>query len=76
MNYCETYLKKYYDNFNFFDIDCHDKRIREVNMRIKKCLKCKGLNTCIMHPNFWLEGESVRFAENEKLKALEVSENA
>ena len=71
MRYCETYLKKYFDNFKFFDIDCTDKRIREVAMRIKRCLKCKGFEKCKMHPDFWFEGERIRFAENERLLALE-----
>ncbi len=71
MRYCETYLKKYFDNFKFFDIDCTDKRIREVAMRIKRCLKCKGFEKCKMHPDFWFEGERQRFAENERLLALE-----
>ena len=71
MKYCESYLKKYFDNFKFFDIDCTDKRIREVSMRIKRCLKCKGFEKCKMHPEFWFEGERIRFAENERLLALE-----
>ena len=71
MKYCESYLKKYFDNFKFFDIDCTDKRIREVAMRIKRCLKCKGFEKCKMHPDFWFEGERIRFAENERLLALE-----
>ena len=71
MKYFELYLKKYFDNFKFFDIDCTDKRIREVAMRIKRCLKCKGFEKCKMHPEFWFEGERLRFAENERLLALE-----
>ena len=71
MQYCESYLKKYYDDFKFFDMECSDARIRETNMRIKRCLRCFGLEACKMHPNFWLEGEDERKRENEALKKLE-----
>ncbi len=71
LEYCESYLEKYHDDFNFFDMECSDKRIRETNMRIKRCLKCPGREQCKMHPEFWLEGESARRAEDIKLRKLE-----
>ncbi len=67
MEYCESYLKKYYDDFKCFDMECEDKRIRETNMRIKRCLRCPGRPNCRMNPTFWLEGEEERKQENEKL---------
>lgn len=73
MNFCESYLRKYYDNFKFFDIDCNDKRVREVNMRIKRCHRCKGFSECKMHPDFWLDGDRERFEENERLEAIEAA---
>lgn len=76
MVYCESYLQKYYDNFKFFDMECTDKRIRETNMRIKRCLRCPGKPACRMHPSFWVEGEEDRKAENEKLKRQEEVVNA
>lgn len=76
VDYCNSYLEKYYDNFIFFDSECSDKRIRETNIRIKKCLRCPGRQQCGMHPDFWLEGEFERMKENTRLKESELKEEA
>jgi len=70
LEYSESYLEKYYDNFKFFDLECKDKRVMETNMRIKRCLKCPGKEQCKMHPEFWLDGEAVRRAEDKKLRKV------
>jgi hypothetical protein len=67
--YKEAYLKKHFDNFFFFDPECRDRRVREINMRTKRCLVCPGLGDCRTHPDFWLQGLSDRLAANEKLPA-------
>jgi len=69
--YCESYLKKCFDEFRFFLPECHDKRTREINMRTKRCLKCSGLEECKMLPNFWAAGESERLKMNDILRAQE-----
>ncbi len=65
--FSEAYLEVYLDDFKFLDPECHDTRVREVNMRTKRCNRCLGFNECKMHPHFWLFGEPVRVAENENL---------
>ncbi len=67
MIYKEEYLKKYFDNFDFFDPECRDKRVREINMRNKRCLSCKGFEKCQMHPGYWLKGQDRRQQENDRL---------
>lgn len=74
LEFCRSYLKKYYDNFQFFDLECDDRRIREVYMRTRRCLRCPGLAQCRMHPEFWLEGEGERLAEDMKLRDIEKAE--
>ena len=66
--FCRAYLRKYFDDFRFFDLECNDKRVREVNMRTRRCLKCPGKDNCRWHPEFWLEGESERIAEDLRLR--------
>lgn len=63
--YKEAYLRQNLDDFKFLDPECHDTRVREINMRTKKCNRCLGFEECKMHPHFWLFGETVRFATNE-----------
>jgi len=74
LEFCRSYLKKYYDNFQFFDLECDDRRIREVYMRTRRCLRSPGLAQCRMHPEFWLEGEGERLAEDMKLRDIEKAE--
>lgn len=66
--YCRAYLRKHFDTFEFFDRECRDKRVREVNMRTRRCLKCPGREKCRWHPEFWLEGEAERLAEDLRLR--------
>ncbi|MBM3465389.1 MAG: hypothetical protein FJX76_25130, partial [Armatimonadetes bacterium] len=63
--YKEAYLREFLDDFKFLDPECHDVRTREINMRTKRCNRCQGFSECKTHPHFWLEGISVRMAENE-----------
>lgn len=65
--YCKKYIDTYYVHFKFFKPECMDKRIREVMMRKKMCFTCPGIERCRMHPEFWLDGEDDRIAENNKL---------
>ena len=67
IKFCKKYIKTYYEHFKFFRPECMDKRIREVIMRRKLCFECPGLERCRMHPEFWLDGEEDRKAENKKL---------
>ena len=64
----ESQLEQCFDNHEFFDPECRDRRVREVNMRIKRCLGCPGLDLCRRHPEFWLQGE-----HNLQGQPLEVS---
>ena len=50
--YKEEYLVKYFDSFDFFDPSCRDKRLREVNMRSKRCLSCPGFEKCQTFPEY------------------------
>ena len=70
MSYKEEYLEKYFDNFDFFDPECKDKRVREINMRNKRCLACPGFEKCQMHPEYWLKGQSARQEVNESLQVF------
>ena len=77
----ETYLNVYMDNFRFLDPECHDARVREVNMQTKRCNRCQGFEECKRHPHFWLFGDPVRLAENETMpdsfeKAVKVAHRA
>lgn len=63
----EAYLGVYLDNFKFLDPECHDNRVREINMRTKRCNRCRGFDECKMHPHFWLFGEPVRLEENDRI---------
>lgn len=65
--YKEAYLEKHFDNFEFFDPECRDKRVREINMRTKRCLACCGFEQCQMHPDYWLKGREERQKENDRL---------
>jgi hypothetical protein len=67
LEFTNTYLTRNYDNFEFFDHECGDKRIREIYMRTKRCKKCPGFDQCRMHPTFWLDGESERLAEDRRI---------
>jgi hypothetical protein len=67
LEFTNTYLKRNYDNFEFFDHECGDKRIREIYMRTRRCLKCPGFEQCRMHPSFWLAGESDRLVEDRRI---------
>lgn len=69
--YSKTYLHKHFENFEFFDVECKDKRVREINMRIRRCLRCPGMEHCKWHPEFWLEGEAERLAEDLKLREFD-----
>jgi len=68
LKYSDDYLKRYYDEFKFFDPECRDKRVREIMMRTKRCLVCPGLADCKMHPEFWMAGEPERIKMDEKLR--------
>ena len=70
IKFCKKYIKQYYEHFKFFKPECMDRRIREVMMRGKKCFNCPGIERCRMHPEFWLEGEEDRDAENKRLMEL------
>ncbi|MCR4783225.1 MAG: hypothetical protein K6A35_01725 [bacterium] len=65
--YKEEYLQKYFDNFDFFEPQCRDKRLREVNMRNKRCLSCPGFEKCQTFPEYWLKGEENRQEVNDRL---------
>ncbi len=65
--YKEDYLEKHFDGFDFFDPQCRDWRIREINMRTKRCLPCPGFERCQSHPEYWLKGQEARREENENL---------
>ncbi len=65
--YKEEYLTQVFDNFEFFDPQCRDRRTREINMRTKRCLPCPGFERCQTHPEFWLKGEEARQAVNDEL---------
>lgn len=67
--YSEEYYHRYFDNFSFFDPECRDKRVREINMRARRCLACKGFPMCKMHPEFWLEGSLEREREDQRTRA-------
>ena len=54
--YDESQLEINFDAHDFFDPECRDRRVREVNMRTKRCLGCPGLKDCRSHPEFWLQG--------------------
>lgn len=64
-NYTETYLENNFDDHKFFDPECHDRRVREVNMRTKRCLNCPGLVECKMYPEYWLQGQEAREHANQ-----------
>jgi hypothetical protein len=66
-NYSEQFLEDYYDDHVFFDPQCRDRRIREVNMRTKRCLTCPGIQSCRNYPEFWLQGLEEREAINQKI---------
>ncbi len=65
--YKEQYLEKHFDGFDYFDPQCRDRRIREINMRTKRCLPCPGFESCQSHPEYWLHGQEQRLEENENL---------
>jgi hypothetical protein len=65
--YKESYLEVYLDNFKFLDPECHDVRVREINMRTKRCNRCLGFNECKRHPHFWLFGEQLRLEEDQQM---------
>lgn len=66
-NYSEHYLEKHYDDHVFFDPQCNDRRIREVNMRTKRCLACPGIKACQNYPEYWLQGLEGREVLNQAL---------
>jgi len=65
--YKASYITLFLEEFKFLDPECHDGRVREVNMRSKKCNRCLGLEECKLHPLFWLAGEAERLALNNRL---------
>ncbi len=65
--YKEQYLENHFDGFDFFDPECRDRRVREINMRTKRCLPCPGFERCQSHPEYWLKGQEGRQQENELL---------
>ncbi|MGE0491894.1 MAG: hypothetical protein AB7S38_21965 [Vulcanimicrobiota bacterium] len=67
MQYKEAYLEKYFDNFEFFDPECRDKRVREVWLRTKRCLEDPGFEDFAMYPNNWMTGAEKRREANRKL---------
>lgn len=67
MHYKEAYLEKYYDNYEFFDPECRDRRVREVWLRTKRCLVDPGFEEFTMHPHNWLTGHEVRRKVNKDL---------
>lgn len=69
-NYSEQYLEVYFDEHTFFDPQCHDRRVREVNMRIKRCLTCPGITECRRYPEFWLQGLDEREVLNQEAPVL------
>jgi len=63
----EEYLEKYFDNFDFFDPECRDRRVREVWLRTKRCLDDPSYPDFVMHPTNWATGSEQRRTENNKL---------
>jgi len=70
MAYKEAYLREHVDNFRFMDPECHDIRVREINMRSKRCNRCLGFTACSNHPDFWLYGKPERMERNEKMEEI------
>ena len=64
--YKEEYLVKYFDSFDFFDPSCRDKRLREVNMRSKRCPSRPGFEKCQTFPEYWLKGQEERQEINDQ----------
>ena len=65
--YKEEYLEMHFDGFEFFDPQCRDRRIREINMRTKRCLPCPGFERCQTHPEYWLKGQEKRWETDQAL---------
>jgi hypothetical protein len=65
--YNETFLETYFDKHFWFDPQCADRRVREVNIRTKRCLGCPGLKLCKNYPEYWLVGLEHREALNQQL---------
>lgn len=66
--YKEQYLEGSFDNFEWFDPQCRDRRIREINMRTKRCLPCPGFEACQKYPEYWLKGHTERQRVNEGME--------
>ncbi|HIB65685.1 MAG TPA: hypothetical protein EYO33_11410 [Phycisphaerales bacterium] len=67
MQYKEEYLEKHFDEFEFFDPECRDRRVREVWLRTKRCLDDPGFADFKLHPTNWMNGAEERRRENNKL---------
>ena len=65
--YKESFLETYFDKHLWFDPQCQDRRVREVNIRTKRCLGCPGLTRCKTYPEYWLVGLEQREALNREL---------
>ena len=60
-------LKAPFDEFEFFDPECRDRRVREVWLRTKRCLDDPGYKDFTLHPTNWMKGAEERRRENNKL---------
>ena len=67
MQFSEAFLEENFDNFEFFDPECRDRRVREVWMRTKRCLEDPGFGEFSMHPNNWMTGSEQRRTRNNEL---------
>lgn len=67
MHFSEAFLEENFDNFEFFDPECRDRRVREVWMRTKRCLEDPGFAEFAMHPNNWMTGSEKRRRRNNEL---------
>lgn len=56
--YDEKKSRECFEGHEFFDPECRDRRVREVNMRTKRCLNCPGLVECRKYPEFWLQSDN------------------
>jgi len=67
VQYKEEYLEKHFDQFEFFDPETRDRRVREVWLRTKRCLDDPGFEEFSKHPTNWMTGSTERRRENNKL---------
>ncbi len=69
VKYHEDYLEKYFDEYDFFNPEHRDRRVREVWLRTKKCLEeQKAFESFQLHPNNWVTGFQERLQKNSEMK--------